>query len=275
MAKYLIKCPRCGHMVETSEYTMLCQSCGKKLENSFKECQKRDPDLTYREYLDRYCVNELAVGGVSEQRKISRNAKLRKGASRTAITVLLIVAASLVVLFGVWMLSSAFTGQSIKKIVGETWRGEYYEDLSCNVKFPYTLTLQSGEIADSTLGIKEYVSRSWKKEDVCLVNALKIEYTADSSANIDKATEIILQSMVQSNGMQGFSYVPSDYRLHGSSARMFSGSYLVSIEMYEFRAVMISRDSIIWYFMVVYPSTLPEGTILADKFFNGIQLLDN
>lgn len=275
MAKYLIKCPKCGQMVETSEYTMLCQSCGKKLENSFRECQKRDPELTYRDYLDRYCVNELAVGGMSEQRRISRNAKLRKGASRTAVTVLLVIVASVAVLAGIWILSPLFTGHSIKRIVDETWRNEYYEDLSCNIKFSHTLSLQPAEIADSTLGIREYVSRSWKEDGVCLVNALKIDYMADSSANIDRATETILQSMVQSNGMQGFSYVPGDYRLQGSSARMFSGSYLVSVDMFEFRAVMVVRENIVWYFMVAYPSSLPEGTILADKLFDGIQLLSD
>jgi len=274
MAKYLIKCSKCGKLVEIGEYTMLCPFCKKKLDNSFKECQKKDPDITYQIYLDRYCVNELAIGGISEQRKISRNAKLRSGLKNSFMTIVLIICASAVVLWGIWMLSSAFTGQSIKNIVSETWRGEYYEDLSCNIKFPYALSLQDGVKEDSTLGIVDYVARAWKKEDVCMVTALKIDYTSDSISNIDLATNGILQSMVSSNSMEGFTFVPSDYKVQGAQARMFSGSYLIDVKMYEFRAVMLLRNTRIWYFMVAYPQALPEGTILADKLFNGIQLLD-
>ena len=80
----------------------------------------------------------------------------------------------------------------------------------------------------------------------------------------------ILLDMLQENGLQGFEFYRNDYSVPNVRARSLSGSYLLGVEAFEFRALMAQYGHTVWYFMVAYPRSKPEGLLVAERFFQGI-----
>ena len=62
----------------------------------------------------------------------------------------------------------------------------------------------------------------------------------------------------------------NDYSIPNIEARSLSGSYLLGVEAFEFRALMAQYGHTVWYFMVAYPRSKPEGLLVAERFFKGI-----
>ena len=76
--------------------------------------------------------------------------------------------------------------------------------------------------------------------------------------------------MLHENGLQGFDFYRNDYSIPNIDARSLSGSYLLGVEAFEFRALMAQYGHTVWYFMVAYPRSKPEGLLVAERFFKGI-----
>ena len=100
--------------------------------------------------------------------------------------------------------------------------------------------------------------------------ASRIDYQPDFGVNRDIATRQILLSMLHENGLQGFEFFRNDYSIPNIEARSLSGSYLLGVEAFEFRALMAQYGHTVWYFMVAYPRSKPEGLLVAERFFKGI-----
>lgn len=272
---YYIKCSNCGELVELkSEYMVLCSKCNHKLDNSFSVWKSKNPQGGFDKYLDEVCVNELAITGVNQQRRITK--KIKRGNIVKRLTIAGIVAVVLFLLIGsgLWLMRD-YKSSSIDEILRSGWRLNYYDDLKSSVQFPEVLALVVDttfvEIDTSTM-VEKLVARQWVKPQVCNITAMRMEYQDDAGIDREKATSQILQSLIADNQMQAFQYIPSDYNLGQSKARMMTGSYLTGTQLNEFRAVMVIKREELWYFMVAYPAENPEGTILADKFFKTIQL---
>lgn len=273
--RYFIKCSNCEKLVELrSEYMVLCSLCNHKLDNSFSAWRERNPMGTFEQYAAEVCVSGAAISGVGEQRKITK--QLKRGAILKRLGIAFGAAVVLFALIGsgLWFFRDSGTS-SIEEILKSGWKMNYYDDLRSSVQFPGILSLVADTTfaeVDSATRVEKLVARQWIKPGVCNVTAMRMEYEADASVDREKATAQILQSLIADNQMQAFQYIPSDYNLGESKARMMTGSYLTGNELNEFRAVMVIRSEELWYFMVAYSANSPEGTILADKFFKTIQL---
>lgn len=257
---------------------VLCPHCNKKLDNSFREWAHKKPNATYEQYLSEVCISSSAIGGLDEQRRITKKIGISRNFKRLSLALAIAVAVVALSVCGIYLYKDSQKGASINAIMDDNWKINYYEDLGVTVKFPFVLESQgtvvdSVVVADSTQTIIGSVSRSWSRKDVTAVSATRVNFAPAYGVNREAATQQILQSIVQDNNMQAFEFVPSDYSMgQGGTARMFSGSYLIGIEPYEFRAIMIVRGDSVWYFMVAYLRSMPEGTLLAEKFFKGILL---
>ncbi|MFI3294476.1 MAG: hypothetical protein R3Y19_00470 [Rikenellaceae bacterium] len=273
--KHYIKCEKCMQLVELrSEYMVLCPNCGVKMTNSYSQWQQVNPGATFQQYLSSCAVSGAAISGSADQRRIGRSIKRRQRGGWVAIALGCAVALFLVVASIFWFTRN-LRDSSIDAIIESNWNLNYYEDLQSTLQFPYALKLVTDTTfaqPDTIVGARRIVARQWTKEEVCSVTSMKVDFSGDNDIDREGATSMILQSMVGENSMEAFQYIPSDYELNGSKVRMFSGSYLISTVLYEFRAVLILRSDQLWYNMVAYPTTSPEGTILADKFFKTIQI---
>ncbi len=273
--KHYIKCDNCSNLVELhSQYMIFCPSCGAKMGNSFSAWKTANPDGSFEQYLTQFAVSGAAVEGRTEQRKISRSIKRRRTGKRLSIAVSIALVTFLLASVGFWLMRD-IRKSSIDDILGSTWKLNYYEDLGTTIQFPHTLELISDTLIaqpDTIVGARHIVARSWKQDEVCNVTVMRVEFSDSLDVDREKATSVILQGIVGENSMEAFQYIPSDYELGTSKARMFSGSYLIATLLHEFRAVLILRNDELWYFMVAYPTSTPEGTILADKFFKTIQV---
>lgn len=114
------------------------------------------------------------------------------------------------------------------------------------------------------------VSRQWSEPGVISVTASRIDYQPDFGVDRDIATRQILLNMLQENNLQGFEFYRNDYSIPNVQARSLSGSYLLGPEAFEFRALMAQYGHTVWYFMVAYPRSKPEGLLVAERFFKGI-----
>lgn len=273
-ANYLIKCSHCGTLVPLSgQYMVLCPSCKHKMDNSFAEWQKKNPDGSYPDFLGKMCVSASAIEGLRQQRRISKKAGVTRNLRRMALALGSAIIVAAIVMSSLWLLRGSSDGASMREVMDQPWKINYYDDLQATVKFPYPLEmLTENNIADTTQKIESLVARQWLRKDVANVTALHIVYTPDFGVDRTKGTEQILRSLVADNNMQAFQYIPSDYTLEGTQARMLSGSYLIGNQAYEFRAVMVINVDELWYFMVAYLREQPEGTLLAEKFFKNITL---
>lgn len=274
-----IKCSKCGQLIPVkSEFMVLCPHCNKKLDNSFREWSVKKPNATFAQYLSQVCVSNAAISGLNDQRRITRKIGIFRNFKHLAIAILIAVVTVIVSVWGFYLYSESQKGASINAIIEDSWKINYYEDLGVTLKFPFVLasqhvTVDSIVVADSTQTILSHASRSWSRPAVTVVSAVRVEFAPALGVNREMATQQILQSIVQDNGMQAFEFVPSDYSMgQGVKARMFSGSYLIGVEPYQFRAIMVVKGDLVWYFMVAYPRSMPEGTLLAEKFFKGILL---
>lgn len=279
--KHYIKCNKCNSLVAVkSEFMVLCPVCNKKLNNSYRAWLVKNRGRSYAEYLSTVCVSDQAIQGLGEQHRITRIVGRQRALGRSMIALVLGLVIVAAAIWGTYIYKESQRGASINSIINDTWKIAQYADLGVTVKFPFVLQLAQINVdsigsSDTTQVIEQMTVRNWIKPDVTNVTAMRIIYKNDFTANRDIATQQILQSIVQNNAMQGFEYIPSDYSMANSfDARMFSGSYLVGAQAYQFRAVMAVRRNTVWYFMVAYYRSMPEGTLLAEKFFRSIILND-
>ena len=278
---HYIKCNRCSELVEVkSEYLVLCPKCKRKMGNSFSAWRESNPDASYGDYLSEVCVSDQALSGVGQQRRITRSIGWGRALKRlfAAFAVAVVLTAGVIVALHFYALNRQ--GTEIRAILDVPWKITYYEDLRATVKFPYELDLQpaisaDSLVSDSTQVVLGSVGRRWAREGVVAVTAARVEYRPDFGINRDMATEQILSAIVQDNQVRGLRYVPSDYSMSQRiEARMFTGSYLIGPEPYEFRALMAIRMNVVWYFMVSYYRNMPEGTLVAERLFNGVLVDD-
>lgn len=273
--KYYIKCDKCAQLVEMkSQYMVMCPSCKHKMGNSFMVWSGVHLDSSYNDFLSSECVNGAALEGVGQQRRISKSVRQSRAFKLAMISFLGALLVTIVVLLSMWFLRGVGSDRSIRAILDDNWKINFYDDLGATVRFPFVLKSVADTtfaVPDTATNVKRLVARQWVKPTVCNVTVMQVEYS-DRDANRDEATKQILQSIIAENGMEAFNYVPSDYDLAGAQARMLNGSYLVGTLLTEFRAVMVTKDKQVWYFMVAYPSSMPEGTLLAEKFFKTVQL---
>lgn len=56
---YYLKCKSCGYQNEIkTEFQIFCSSCGKKMENNFKEWEKRNSSKSFKDFLSLECTTE-------------------------------------------------------------------------------------------------------------------------------------------------------------------------------------------------------------------------
>lgn len=273
--KYYIKCNKCEKLVEIkSMYVVLCPFCKHKMDNSYNAWSASRENVSYNDYLNTICVSEDALVGLKEQKAISKTIKKSKAFKLAVFSISAALLTTIVVLLAMWLLRGVNSDRSIRSILDDNWKINQYEDISSTVKFPFVLQpvldTTYAEVDTATF-VKHIVARQWVKPKVCNVTAIRVQYDQKEVDRSD-ATSQILQSIVAQNGMEAFQYIPSDYNLGDVKARMLSGSYLIGTLMTEFRAVMVTKDKTVWYFMVAYPESMPEGTLLAEKFFKTIQI---
>lgn len=282
---HYIKCSHCGKLVEIkSQYMVFCPACNKKMDNSYAEWSKRNPGQSYEEYLSELAVSDIALEGVREQRKIGRAIVRGKAAKRAVIALGIAVLLTVLGFGGYWAWARYNRSASINALLNKAWQISYYDDLGATLKFPFPLEAETGFSADSlqrendritadtvqrqvVLGA---VSRQWSEPGVISVTASRIDYQPDFGVDRDIATRQILLNMLQENNLQGFEFYRNDYSTPNVQARSLSGSYLLGPEAFEFRALMAQYGHTVWYFMVAYPRSKPEGLLVAERFFKGI-----
>lgn len=283
--QHYIPCNHCGRLVEIkSQYMVFCPACRRKLDNSFAEWSKRHPEGGFATYLDECAVSGTALEGVRDQRRIGRAIGRGRIARRGLIALGIAVAATVFGLAGYWAWNRYSRSGAIEALLNRAWPVAYYEDLGVTLKFPFPLETEAAFSADSlqrendrltadslqrqvVLGA---VSRRWAEPGTVNVTASRIDYQPDFGVDREIATRQILQSMLQENGLQGFEFFRNDYSIPNIQARSLSGSYLLGPEAFEFRALMAQYGHTVWYFMVAYPRSKPEGLLVAERFFRGI-----
>lgn len=287
MKRHYIKCSQCGDLVEVkSEYMVFCPSCRRKLENSYVAWRGRHPEGDFAAYLSEVSVSETALEGLSEQRRIGRAIGRGRVLRRVAVAVGIAVAATVLGMAGYWAWSRYGASSSIRGLLDRAWQIAYYEDLGATLKFPFPLEPEGAFSADSLQRENDRlagdslqrqvvvgaVSRRWVEPETVSVTACRIDYQPDFGVDRDIATRQILLSMLQENGLQGFEFYRNDYSVPNLRARSLSGSYLLGVEAFEFRALMAQEGHTVWYFMVAYRRSEPEGLLVAERFFRGILL---
>lgn len=282
---YYIECHHCGRLVEIkSQYMVFCPACKRKMDNSFAEWSKRNPGRGYEEYLGEQAVSATALEGVREQRKIGRAIMRRKAARRALLALGIAVLVTVTGISGYWAWNRYNRSASMGALLNKAWQISYYEDLGATLKFPSPLEKEAAFSADSLQRendritadtvqrqvVLNAVSRQWSEPGVVSVTASRIDYQPDFGVDRDIATRQILLNMLQENNLQGFEFFRNDYSIPNVEARSLSGSYLLGVEAFEFRALMAQYGHTVWYFMVAYPRSKPEGLLVAERFFKGI-----
>lgn len=287
---HYIRCNHCQKLIEVkSQYMTFCPECQYKLDNSFTAWQAQNPGKSYADYLSEVTVSDSALEGVKEQRRIGK--QIGRGRAARRMTWALVIAVVAAVIGGTvyWFAGRNAGSESIKSILSQTWKISYYEDLGATLKFPYQLETESSFTADSLQNDPAYqgldttqqqekqvilsaLNKRWTEAGVISVTASRIDYKPDFGVNRDVATGQILMGMLNENGLRGFEYFRNDYTVPNIKARSLSGNYLLGPEAFEFRALMAQYEHTVWYFMVAYPRSEPEGLLVAERFFNGILL---
>ncbi len=276
---HFIPCSHCNELVEVkSEYMVFCPRCQNKLDNSFTAWRASHPSATFADYLAQVCVSSTAIQGVSEQRRIGRSIDRKRSAKRWMISLSIALGTVLVGLLVYGLLDRIPRGTSIEALLERPWKIAYYDDLGASVKFPYPLETEEAHLPD-TLGnaadsipqiVETSATRSWSQKETLRIVAARFAFKADFGVDRNKATDQILQSMIYENDLQGFTHFSNDYAVSNLKGRMLAGSYLIGPKPFEFRALIVQRQHQVWYFMVTYPRSKPEGLLVAERLFKGV-----
>jgi hypothetical protein len=101
---YFLKCNHCGHLNEIkSEYLVFCSNCKKKLENSYSDWQRRNPEKTFDDYKQLICISEIDI----------QRSNIKPKSNRKAITISFVSLAAFAVGFAIFYIIGHIGGDKL------------------------------------------------------------------------------------------------------------------------------------------------------------------
>lgn len=268
---YYLKCNHCGHAnALKSGYVTFCESCSKKMANSYSDWKQRNPGSNFESYCE-------AVGISEEQLATAKPVKKRSGWSTRRI---LIIVSGIIVAAAVGLLAD----QVVKKIllgkkVPKSWLTSEWQPFStpkgiAEISTPVGLkpfelplppeVMQYVDLlepyrTDTTLGMQIAVH--------------EFEYKPGVEISLEGAAAGSVNEMRQMAGVSDFDYEEANMEVSGEQAIRQTGKYRQKLlANLLFRNLMIRKGQRLIQIIVLYRAGDETAEKVADRVISSVKL---
>jgi hypothetical protein len=268
---YYLRCNHCGHAnALKSEYVTFCESCSKKMANSYSDWKQRNPGRNFESYCEAVGISEAQLA----------TAKPAKKRSRLSTRWILIIISGLVVAAALGLLADQVVKRVLQgKKVPESWLTSEWQSFSTPKGIavistpvglkPFELPLPPEVMQyvdllepyriDTTLGMQIAVH--------------EFEYKPGVEISLEGAAAGSVGEMQQMPGVSDFDFEEVNMEVSGEQAIRQTGKYKQSLlANLLFRNLMIRKDQRLIQIIVVYRAGDETAEKVADRVISSVEL---
>ncbi len=276
---YYLKCNNCGYYNKiTSEYKILCNSCNKKLDNSFKEWIKSNKNKSFQDYQNEICLTSEQIDDISNIKPEKNNKKLKK-------IILLIIA--IICLIGLILLGNYFyktyysNDNSLYSSLKETidskdlyeseWQTDIYDNI-ISINSPVKLTINE-ELAEKiiTVQMRSFINKyslyAYSKKNIQIALIL-IDYSNLMPLNIDMVKEGMLYEMQNQIGVKNFKYNENLVSFSDENGYLIKGEYSIQDNNLNFTTLLFFHNNKSYTLLINFDKDDYYCSLIAEKILN-------
>lgn len=268
---HYLKCKHCGHLNEVqTEYLIFCSNCNKKLDNNFRDWNKRNPEKTLNDFRQLMCVSD------TDLQDTTKNKKSRPKGLKFLI--------GFAVIFALFYVIGHFGGESIikfiksektsKEVLDQKWIKHTYGSFGLTVETPMKMT--KGE-----LPIPENIKQVIDQMDVynytsakgfqVMINSIKYN-PAIGQTNLQGAADGSVNEMKKQKGVTDFNYSEDHIFKNDIPGFIQQGTYKHNGIEVEFVNTIFSKGLILWQVLAAYQTTDEVGRRAAQRVIESIEI---
>jgi hypothetical protein len=269
-----LKCNNCGHLNDVkSEYLIFCDSCGKKLENNFRDWKNRNSDSTLDDFKKLMCV--------SEDEMIKNSVKTKKKPKSLKYWI------GFALFFAIFYAVGQFGGEAIvrffnsekteREVLDQKWIKETYGNFGLSVETPVILTKADIPIPDEVKQVIDqmdsYTYASSKGFKV-YINSVKYNPII-GEANLQGAANGSVNEMKMQKGVTDFDY-SEDYIFNNSIPGFIQkGTFKHKGIGVEFVNTGFLKGLVFYQVNIIYQDDDEVGRTAAKRVIDSIKINDN
>jgi len=266
-----LKCNNCGNLNEVkTEYLSFCNSCNKKLDNSFSTWKLKNPDKTFVDYSNLVCLTDKDI------KKVERGSKRTNKSWKYWIgfTVAFIIMGSVGKYGGEMIVKYLNSELTSEKVFDQEWIRETYGNYGLTVETPVRLTKSDLPIPDGikplieSMDVYNYVSEKGFK---LMINSVKYNVKL-VSANLQGAANGSLNEMKNQDGVSDFDYTEEQISKNDIPGFIQNGTYKVIGVEVEFVNIGFVKGLVLWQVIVVYQKNDVVGRRAAKRVIKSIDI---
>jgi hypothetical protein len=269
---HYLKCTKCGFLNDVKgEYLIFCQKCNKKLENNYRDWQKRNPDKTLDDFKSLICISDEEIKSEPiVKQTIPKSAKIL--IFFIVGFVLFILTASIVgKVFGPKFFDSI--NPNSNTIMDQKWITEHYGQDGLIVETPFKLNTVELPYSEEVKAFMEnHFGYSIQTKNL-LITICSIKYKpVIGEANLQGAANGSIAEMKMQPGVSDFEYSEDSTKINDIRGIKLTGTFILKNIKYSFVNVIYSKGLNLYQAMVGFPSEEKVGEKIAERLINSIRI---
>lgn len=261
-----------------SEYMVLCEVCGTKMDNNFTQWRQRHPGATFDNYLQMVAIAENQIPPEPPKRKMDvfKSKSLKKN---TLIVLITVLSASV----GGWLGKEAVgavknSKKTTTQILDRQWMKKGYgEKNSLTLESPWELNPTSKisfpeEVKQIIEKIETFESPENKNEFLKVaVNILTYKPQA-GVLNMQGAADGTMNGVKNQPGITNFLYDEQPYSVNSIPGFIQKGSYSANGFNYEFTSIGLIGELVYWQIMIILKKDDKTAQKAAQRIVKSISI---
>ncbi|WP_418893376.1 hypothetical protein [Limibacterium fermenti] len=272
---YYLKCNHCGHLNEmNSPYSVLCSSCGKKMDNNFTEWQRRNPGKSFEDYKNAVCITESQFPPEVPKKK-TRTLRYRSLKEK----IWIVVTTTICALVGGWLGSSAVDAlknnkKSSTKIMKQEWVKQSMGNEWLTFEAPWRLVKSPDEGLPESLEAMVESMEIYENSDneAITLTGTTIIYKPGIDFNLLGAAEGSANGLKSQPGITDFVYDVEMYSVESVSGYRLSGSFKMNGLDVDFFGVGLTQGVTYWTLIGLVKGNDKEGEKILRRIIESIDI---
>lgn len=258
-----------------SEYMVLCESCGQKLENNFTQWRQRNPGGTFDDYRQTVCLteNQLPPRIPAKKKRSFRSLSLKEKILLAAVTV---IATGI----GSWLGTAAVHAirnhqQTDKKVLTEQWIRKTYGSYRLTLETPWELKSSTLPLPGNVKGMLENMESFESSDDNRFkVGLIMAKYNPEeiNELNMQGAADGAANEVRNMPGVTHFVYSEDSYTVSDLPGFIQRGTYSQGGNEIAFINIGIVKDFNYWQVMVLSGKDDKIAGRAAERIVKSLQI---
>ena len=267
---YYLKCNNCGHLNKLdNENLLFCGKCNKKLENNFRDWQRKNSESSFEDFKKLVCISEQEIPSQPDTKKKPKSLKYWIG-----FAVAFVIFYAIGQIGGEKLVSIFKSEKTSKEVLSQEWITETYGDFGLVAETPVIMTKMEVELPPQVqevienMNMFEYNSAKGFKVFISTIKYKPIIQEADlQGAATGSANEMRMQK-----GVTDFDYMEEAIVLNEIPGIKQTGSYKMNGTSVEFLNTVYLKGLNLWQVMAAYPIDDEVGKIAAKRVIESVKI---